>query len=302
METSFKAYAARELGVRIPDDYARFMEEYGRRLPEDPMRGESWVAGLGNEEFVIGTTLAFRSALPNFPKSYVVMGYGGLKRIIVNHMYEDIDQFFVLDARDGKVLSVDSRGVSRAVADSFEEWVSPELLRAQLRDQYTSTLTVLVFQDARKAEEARSKLLKLQKEGFLVLDDAVVVVKGEDGSTRYHPMHKLVGRSLAVGSITGVIVGAILMNPLLGVLFGAVTGGVSASMGDAGIDDGFVQQLAAKFQPGCSALFCLVREADADHIGEEFRGFGGKILVTSVDREKEASFQELLDAVKKDGE
>jgi len=93
MET-LKDYAARTLGVQLPDDYARFMEQYAAKLPGDPIREESWVAGLGNEEFVIGTTLAFRSALPNFPRSNVVIGYLGLKRIVVNRTYEEIDQFF----------------------------------------------------------------------------------------------------------------------------------------------------------------------------------------------------------------
>lgn len=294
MET-LKDYAARTLGVRIPDDYARFMEQYATKLPDDPIREESWVAGLGNEEFVIGTTLAFRSALPNFPRSNVVIGYLGLKRIVVNRTYEDIDQFSVLNTLDGKVLSVDSRGVTEVVADSFEEWIAPELLRAKLRDKYTTKLAVLVFDDESKAEEARTKLLKLQKEGFLDLEDAVVVVKDADGTVRHHPMHKLTRKGIALGSITGLLVGVLLLNPLLGVVVGAVTAGMSAALNDAGIEDSFVKELSRKFQPGNSALFALVRKADPERVRQEFLGFGGKVLVTSVSREKEESLQTLLD-------
>jgi uncharacterized membrane protein len=291
----FADHASQTLGVRLPEDYVSFMETYGKKLSGDPVHTESWVGGLGSTDFVIGTTLAFRSTLPHFRKENVVIGYVGSKTIVINKVYEEFDEYLILDTRDGSVLAVDALGATNRIAAGFEQWIAPDLLRATLREKYTSNLTAIVFDDELKAEEARLKLLKLQREGFLELEDAVVVVKEQDGTARYHQMHRLARKGGLAGSITGLIVGSILLSPLLGAVFGAVTGAVSASLSDVGIDDQFMKDLSQKFKPGCSALFTLVRKADPERVGEAFLGFGGKVLVNSVSKEREAALQTLLD-------
>jgi uncharacterized membrane protein len=292
----FADYASQALGVRLPEDYASFMEKYGKRLSEDPVHKEGWVGRLGSPDFVIGTTLAFRSQISHFRTENVVIGYVGIKTVIVNKVYEEIDEYLMLDTRDGSVLAVDSIGVSNKIAASFEEWIGPGLLRATLNEKYISNLTVVVFDDELKAEEARLKLLKLQREGFIELEDAVVVVKEADGRVRYNQMHRMARKGGVAGSITGLIVGSILLSPLLGVVFGGVTGALSASLTDVGIDDRFMKELSERFKPESSALFTLVRKADPERVGEEFFGFGGKVLVNSVSKEREAAIQALLDA------
>ena len=62
----FADYAWQALRVRLPEDYVGFMETYGKRLSEDPLHKESWIGGLGSPDFVMGTTLAFRSTIPAF--------------------------------------------------------------------------------------------------------------------------------------------------------------------------------------------------------------------------------------------
>jgi uncharacterized membrane protein len=298
----FAAYASQVLGVKLPQDYVSFMETYGKRLAEDPVHQESWIGGLGSRDFVIGTTLAFRSTIPSFRPENVVIGYVGIKTIVINKAYEEIDEYLLLDTRDGDVFAVDSRGASRKIAASFEEWIRPDLLRALLKEKYASNLTVIVFDDELRAEEARLKLLKLQREGFIALEDAVVVVKEGDGAVRYHQMHRMARKGGVVGSLTGLIVGSILLSPLIGAVFGAVTGAVSASLTDVGIDDQFMRELAATFKPGSSALFTLVRKADPEGVAQAFLGFGGKVLVNSVSREREAAIQALLDAAEGNAE
>ena len=298
----FADYAWQALKVRLPEDYVGFMETYGKRLSEDPLHKESWIGGLGSPDLVMGTTLAFRSTIPAFRPESVVIGYVGIKTIVVNKAYLEIYEYLMLDARDGSVLAVDSRGASKRIAASFEEWLGPDLLRALLKEKYTSNLTVIVFDDELKAEEARLKLLKLQREGFIDLEDAVVVVKEADGRVSVHQMHRMARKGGVAGSITGLIVGSILLNPLIGVVFGAVTGAVSASLTDVGIDDQFMKELSEKFKPASSALFTLVRNADPDRVAEAFFGFGGKVLVNSVSKERQAAIQQFLDAARENRE
>lgn len=294
---SFVENAAKALGVKFPKEYSVFMEKYGKKLAADPIEQESWISGLGNSDFVVGTTQAFRAGIPGFSMENVVIGYLGIKRIVINRAYEEIDNYVMLNTQDGKILSVDSLGVREIIADGFDEWIGPELLRAKLKEKYESILTVVLFEDEPKAEEARAKLMKLQRQGYIDLEDIVVVVKEQDGAVRYHQMHKLARKGGLAGSITGLIVGSIFFTPLGGTVLGAITGAISASLTDMGIDDQFIKNLSRKLKPRCSALFTLVRKADPERIKEAFLGFGGKVLVNSWSKEREAAIQAILDTI-----
>ena len=294
----FAEYVKKALEVELPEDYVGFIEKYGPKLSADPVNQKSWIAGLGDADFVVGTTLAFRSKIPNFSTENVVIGYLGFKTIVVNRAYEEIDNYMILNTRDRQILSVDSRGVVESIARGFEEWVGPELLRATLKEQYHSTLTVVLFEDEKKAAAAREKLLGLQAQGHIDLEDVVVVVKEADGTTRYYQPRKGSKKGAAVGSITGFIVGSIFFTPLVGAAIGAAAAAISTSLGgvDMGIDDQFMKDLAQKFNTGCSAMFTLVRRANPEKVGEAFLGFGGKVLVNTMSKQREAMIQEFLDA------
>ena len=298
----FAEYASQSLGIQLPEDYTRFMETYGNRLPEDPVNKKSWIAGLGSRAFVIGTTLAFRSSCPNFGSESVVIGYAGTKTIIVNRAYEDIDEYLILDAMDGSILKIDSLGVTTRIARSFEEWITPELQRATLREKYTGSFAAIVFDEPARAEEARLKLLKLQQEGFVELEDIVVVTKDQHGTIRHDELSHQARKEGLLGSITRSIVGSILFNPILGGVLEVVTGVVAASFSDTGIDDRFVEDLSKDFKPGCSALFTLVGKADPDRVEEAFLGFGGRVLVSSLSAESEAAIQAFLNETRESAE
>ena len=287
---------AKTLGVKFPEEYVRFMEKYGKKLPTDPISGQSWVLGLGDADFVEGTTLAFRSKLPNFAPENVVIGYSGLKKIMIDKIEEEIDDYVMLNTQDGKILSVDSLGATKIIADGFEDWAGSEILAAELRDKYTSTLTVVLFDDVLKAEEARTNLLKLQHQGYIDLEDIVVVVKEADGTAKYHQTNEMAKKGAAVGSLTGLIAGALVLHPLLGAVLVGAAGAITASFADAGIEDDFIMNLTANFKPGSSALFTLVIRSQPEKVLPTFQ-LGGKILVTSMNKEEAARLQADLDAI-----
>jgi len=295
--TSFEDDLAKTLGVKLPEEYVTFMKKYGKKLPADPASQKSWVLGLGDAHFVAGTTEAFRSNIPNFPMENVVIGYAGVKTIVINKTNEEIDNYVMMNTRDGKILSIDSLGSREILAGSFNKWAGVEILGSELKEKYKSILTVILFDDELKAEEARVKLIELQRQGYVDLEDVVVVIKEADGTAKYLQSDKMAKKGGVVGSITGLIAGALVMQPLVGALLGALAGVVSASLEDAGIDDNFIKDLTANFKPGSSALFALVVKAQPEKILETFKGFGGKILVTSMTKENAAKLQANLDAV-----
>jgi uncharacterized membrane protein len=55
-----------------------------------------------------------------------------------------------------------------------------------------------------------------------------------------------------------------------------------------------MKELAQKLQPGCSALFILVRKSTPDKVLERLQGFGGTVLKTSLTKDREEELQKVL--------
>ena len=161
-----------------------------------------------------------------------------------------------------------------------------------------STLVVVGYDDAFKAEEIRLKLQKLQKDYLIDMEDAVVAVKDDKGKVKLHQAVNLTAAGAVTGGFWGSLIGLIFLNPLLGLAAGAAAGALSGALTDVGIDDNFMKDLAASMKPGSSVLFVLVRKVTPDRVVEELKGTGGKILKTSLTHEDEAKLQAALSASK----
>ena len=165
-----------------------------------------------------------------------------------------------------------------------------------------SELIVIGYDNVFEAEEVRIKLLKMQRDYLLDLEDAVVAVKQPDGKIKLNQAIQLTALGAASGGFWGALVGLLFLNPLLGAAVGAGAGAISGALTDVGINDDFMKELAATLKPGSSALFVLVRKATPDKALDELRGVGGKIIQTSLSHEAEEKLQAALDAAKSTGE
>ena len=161
-----------------------------------------------------------------------------------------------------------------------------------------STLIAVGYDDRFKAEEIRLKLLKMQRDYLIDLEDAVVAVKDATGKVKLHQAINLTAAGAIGGGFWGSLIGLMFLNPLLGLAIGAAAGAASGALKDVGIDDNFMKELAATLNPGSSVLFILVRKATPDKVLEEIKGSGGKVLKTSLSHEDEAKLQAALSAAK----
>ncbi|BAH74684.1 MULTISPECIES: DUF1269 domain-containing protein [Solidesulfovibrio] len=161
-----------------------------------------------------------------------------------------------------------------------------------------SDLIVVGYDDMFKAEEVRLKLLKMQKEYLVDLEDAVVAVKKDDGKVKLNQMYHLAASGAVGGGFWGMLIGLIFLNPILGAVVGAGAGAAAGALSDVGIDDDFMKKLAEQLQPGTSVLFVLIRKMTADKVLDELSGTGGKVLQTSLSHEDETKLQTALDAAK----
>jgi uncharacterized membrane protein len=81
-----------------------------------------------------------------------------------------------------------------------------------------------------------------------------------------------------------------------GTALGAGLGAADASSWkeEFGIPDEFVQRVGALIQPGDSAIYAILRTADPDIVADQFRGYGGTILRTTLSRDQQAKVEKVL--------
>lgn len=160
----------------------------------------------------------------------------------------------------------------------------------------SNIFVAVAYNDQYQAEEVRLRLLRMQKEYLIDLEDAVVAVRDAKGKVKLHQIRDLTAAGAVSGGFWGLLIGLIFMNPLLGLAAGAAGGAISGALTDIGIDDNFMKKLAAELQPGASVLFVLIKKFTADKVLEELEGSGGRVLKTSLSHEDEAKLQAVLSA------
>ncbi|WPL16676.1 putative membrane protein [Thiorhodovibrio winogradskyi] len=161
-----------------------------------------------------------------------------------------------------------------------------------------SDLIVISFEDSAPAFEMRATLAKMQKEYLIEMEDVVVVTKDDRGKVKLHQAVSLTAMGAVGGGFWGMLIGMLFLNPLLGAAVGAGAGALSGKLSDIGVDDQFMKDLAAHFQPGCAAIFVLVRKASTDQLLDGLQAFQGKgkVLRTSLTKDEEAELRKVIES------
>lgn len=286
----------KELGVRPPSCYLDLLKHHGDRFPEDPVTEASWIPGLGNVAFVVGTTQSFRAAFPSLPEEYIVIGYAGRKTI--QKLGEDIDVYVMLNTKDKSVALIDSLGKWETVSPNFHEWIASNLARALLRTKYHGHLVVIEMRYEKEAEELTRQLRDLEQERRLKVTDMATVMRKGDGSFEVRHHHEVSGKGVTTGGLAGLLLGTLMSHPLLGAAVGAAAGAASSALpallDHVGIENDFLRELSCMLTPGAAALFVLVEEAESRPVLERIKGLGGKVLITTLSPRAELTLQAAL--------
>ena len=157
-----------------------------------------------------------------------------------------------------------------------------------------SSLVVVSYPSEFQAEEVRLRLLQMQKEYLVDLEDAAIAVRKENGKIKLRQLYSLTGATALSGGFWGLLVGLIFLNPLLGAAVGAGAGAISGALADVGVNDRFMKDLAAQLKPGGSMLFVLFRSISLDKALAELEGTGGTIIRTSLSHEDEDRLRSAL--------
>ena len=157
-----------------------------------------------------------------------------------------------------------------------------------------SNLVVLTFDNMEDANNVREAIRKEEKQGVISLDDSAVVVRDQDGKVH---VHNQVDRGIKVGAVggglLGLLIGAIFF-PVAGLVIGVLGGMGVGALADLGIQKSFVKDVSHQIQPGTSALFLVVRQANANVVVAALKPYKGEVYQTSLDSEDEDTLRRVL--------
>ena len=157
-----------------------------------------------------------------------------------------------------------------------------------------SNLVVITFDNMEEADRVRETLRSEQREGYLSLDDSAVVVKDEEG--KIHVKNEL-DRGTKIGAVGGGLIGLLLGGiffPVAGLLVGVLGGAVVGALSGTGVDKDFVKDVEGDLEPGTSALFFIVRDANPDAALAALRPYKGNVYQTTFPPETEEEIRRLL--------
>ncbi|HKR07807.1 MAG TPA: DUF1269 domain-containing protein [Gemmatimonadaceae bacterium] len=176
-------------------------------------------------------------------------------------------------------------------------------------------LVVIGFEGKHRAAEVLDQLEVMNETSLIDLKDAVAVYRTDDGRLRVDKSAQpTTSEGAAGGALLGGMIGALLLAPFTGGLSAATAAGVLASgatiMGSTGaalgavdaqdfkrqfgISEEFVDQVGGMVQPGQSAAFVLAQASDPKAVAEQFRGYGGKVLRTTLSGDAAKRFEKVM--------
>ena len=155
-------------------------------------------------------------------------------------------------------------------------------------------LIVVGFDHLEDARAAMKRLRALEAEGRIRFEDTAIVEREPDGTA--HVRNEVSGTTETaafLGAAIGGIVGFIF--PLAGIAIGAALGAAVGAALDTGVSGDFIDEVKSTLTPGRSALFLVVKEADADAAIAALRDFRGDVIQTTLDSEAEEALRRALD-------
>jgi len=169
--------------------------------------------------------------------------------------------------------------------------------------------------DMYRASDVLNQLQRMNEDWAVDLHDAVAVYRDYNGKLRVDQSFQMTTKEGAGwGGLWGSLIAATLAIPFTGgasaaaaagTIAAAAAGGAAVGAGagaldaswwkdEFGIPDEFVEQVGTMIQPGDSAIYALLRTANPDAVAQQFRGYGGTILSTTLSRDQQKKVENVL--------
>lgn len=158
-----------------------------------------------------------------------------------------------------------------------------------------SSLIVIAFDSPDEAQKVLDILKGQSKYGNISFDDTAVVSKDADGKVhvKNHVSHGTM-TATGVGALLGLML-TFIAFPVAGLLLGAGSGALIGRSMDLGVDGKFVKEVSETIEPGTSALFVLVHDANPTVVRAALKDHHGTILQTTLSEEAEEQLKKALE-------
>ncbi len=154
-----------------------------------------------------------------------------------------------------------------------------------------SELVTVGYPDVATAREVLRSLDRLQVEGVVDVEDAVIVDRGADGRVTVQPWIHQGLLETGASALVGGLIGTLFLAPLLGTALGAAAGATRAALVDLGIPDDFMGQLGSTLPPGSAAVMVLMTSAAPEQVLARLKRDGDRVVRTSLSTEAERRLQ-----------
>jgi uncharacterized membrane protein len=158
-------------------------------------------------------------------------------------------------------------------------------------------MIVLAFDGVDTADKVRNRLIDLNKQFLVSIDQAVEVVRKEDGQVKIKEEPRLTGLGALGGAFWGLLVGLVFLVPAAGFIVGTVSGAIAGHFTKYGITKEYMKEIQEAIQPGQSALFILAEDAKMDRVIPQLQEFHPKVVRTSLSAEQETKLKEAFGGV-----
>jgi len=156
-----------------------------------------------------------------------------------------------------------------------------------------SQVVAISFDSENDAQSALASLRGLEKAGQIHFEDTAIVAHGADGKVA---VKNEASGTTETGAVVGAVLGGLLfvVFPIAGIALGAAAGaGVGALLGN-GVDGDFVKEVKEQLPPGKSALFLVIKDANADATIPALRRFHGEVIQTTLDEDTESALRDAM--------
>jgi uncharacterized membrane protein len=145
-------------------------------------------------------------------------------------------------------------------------------------------VVLAAFNDEKGAENALHALMQSRKYQQIVIHNAAVLWKDDNGKLRFKETADMRGgKGAAIGGVIGGVVGLIFPPSILAsAAVGAAVGGLSAKLHDAGFPDDRLRQVGERLKPNTSALIAVIEQVWMERVEDELRGYGADIATEAV--------------------
>jgi len=156
-----------------------------------------------------------------------------------------------------------------------------------------SQVVVVSFDSEEDAQSALRSLRSLEHEGAISFEDTAIVAHRADGKVE---VKNEASSAAETGAVVGAVLGGLLfvVFPVVGIAVGAAAGAGVGSMLHTGVEGKFVEEVKSQLPPGKSALFLVIKDANADATIPALRKFHGEVIQTSLDDDVEQALRDAL--------